>query len=138
MTPQDIFNAVARHLFDQGERAGRPITDNDGEEIDFECLYRGPNGTMCAVGSLLPDNSYRADMEGSGANLLCRMHADKLPEWMPPNADLLERLQGVHDYPVNWKDDASMKFALSVTADAHGLDKSILDTLSFDRIPEEV
>lgn len=133
MTPQEIFDTVARHLFTQGERAGREIKDDLGDTVDFECLYRGPNNRTCAVGCLLPDAAYRSDMEGSGIDLLCRMHADVLPEWMSSNSDLLERLQGAHDYHINWKDDAAMKFALGVVADAHGLDKALLDTLSFNR-----
>lgn len=134
MTPQEIFDTVARHLFTQGERAGREHRDEHGEFYDFECLYRAPGGKTCAVGCLIPDDAYRPSMEGSGADLLCRMYADRLPEWMPLNVDLLDRLQGAHDYHINWKDDAAMKFALGVAADAHGLDKSILYTLSFNRV----
>jgi hypothetical protein len=131
MTPQEIFDTVARHLFTQGERAGREHRDEDGEVYDFECLYRAPSGKTCAMGALLPDAAYRADMEGSDAVRLCRIYDDVLPEWMPPNAELLQRLQEVHDYHLNWKDDAAMKFALGWVADAYELDKSILDTLSF-------
>lgn len=134
MTPQEIFDTVARHLFTQGERSAEPVLDDDGEEIDTECLYRGPDGRSCAIGALLPDAAYRKDMEGRGAAQLCRQWSDVLPAWMPPNVDLLEDLQIIHDRAVHWKDDAAMKFALALLADRTGLDKSILDTLSFNRV----
>lgn len=134
MTPQDIFDTVARHLFTQGERSARLVLDDDGEPEDTECLYRGPNGMSCAIGALLPDAAYRESMEGQGAVQLCRQWSDVLPAWMPANVDLLEDLQIIHDRAINWKDEATMKFALALLADRTGLDKSILDTLSFNRV----
>lgn len=134
MTPQEIFDTVARHLFTQGERAGREHRDEDDEVYDFECLYRTPIGKTCAVGCLIPEDAYRSNMEGSGAQTLVNLFSDVLPPWMVANADLLEDLQGIHDIAVNWKDDTAMKFALGLTADKFGLDKDILYTLSFNRV----
>lgn len=132
MTPQEIFDTVARHLFTQGTRSGEPATTIDGD--DFRCLYRGPNGTACAVGALIPEGKYRPSMEGSGATTLCTIYEDLLPDWFVANVGLLSRLQQVHDCGHYWKQDHDMKFALASVADAFELDKAILDTLSFNRV----
>ena len=134
MTPQEIFDTVARHLFTQGERAGLQHRGEDGEVYDFECLYRAPGGKTCAVGCLIPDAAYRPSMEGSNPTALVSMFSDVLPRWMAANEDMLLDLQAVHDAWVNWKDDTAMKFALGLTADNFGLDKALLDTLSFNRV----
>lgn len=136
MTPQEIFDTVARHLFTQGERAGIVRTDDSGYD-NFDCLYRAPGGKTCAVGCLIPDAAYRPSMEGSGAFTMRSMHEDVLPRWFLPNGGLLARLQQVHDCAHYWQQDHDMKFALACVADAFGLDKSILDSLSFNREPVE-
>ena len=56
MEPQQIFNKVATHLLKQNKRSIDKGTD--------VCLYRGPNGTKCAVGVLIPDSLYLKTMEG--------------------------------------------------------------------------
>ena len=134
MTPQEIFDTVARHLFTQGTRAGKPVINLDGEVHDFECLYRAPDGKTCAVGCLIPDAAYRPSMEGSGAFTMRSMHEDVLPRWFMPNEGLLARLQQVHDCAHYWKSDVDMRFALACAADAFELDKAVLDTLSFNRV----
>lgn len=55
-TKQDVFNKVALHLLAQNKRS---IVDDDGM-----CRYRGPEGTTCAVGCLIDDESYLPEMEG--------------------------------------------------------------------------
>jgi hypothetical protein len=128
MTPQEIFDTVARHLFTQGERAGD----------DFGCFYRGPCGTKCAVGILIPDAAYHEDMEGcSVAGLFdpeaCKLDEFSLPAWMAEHVNLLQRLQNVHDVPDHWIDDERMRWELSLVATAYGLDDSVLPGLSFNR-----
>ena len=131
MTPQEIFDTVARHLFTQGERSIAASTDY--YEDDVNCMYRSPSGMTCAVGCLIPDAAYLPSMEGSGATGLCRMFSDVLPKWMAENSELLDYLQMTHDQVAHWRRDVDMKFALSIVADRFGLDKSILDGLSFNR-----
>ena len=48
MNIQEIFDTVSVHLLTQNEKS---------QESDFyrSCLYRGPNGTKCAVGCLIKD-----------------------------------------------------------------------------------
>lgn len=57
MTAQEVFDKVATHLLKQGVCSA----DDDN---DRECLYRGPNGTMCAAGALIPDDKYDPILEG--------------------------------------------------------------------------
>lgn len=53
MTKQEIFDTVAVHMLAQGKKS----ENEDG------CLYRGPNGTKCAVGVLIKDEIYRPILE---------------------------------------------------------------------------
>lgn len=55
MNNQQAFNIMVQHLIKQGKPAYDPKT--------MSCFYRGPEGTMCAVGPLIPDDVYRPDME---------------------------------------------------------------------------
>jgi hypothetical protein len=133
MTPQEIFDTVARHLFAQGERAGI-VTDYDYDNNEgFACRYRAPGGTVCAVGKLIPDDAYDPAMEGCGVELLMDNFGPDLPPWMQDRCGLLGRLQMVHDQKSHWIDDKRMRWELSLVAQAYGLDDSLLPGLSFNR-----
>lgn len=54
MNKQEIFDTVYKALLEQGESSV-----NNGV-----CAYRGPNGTKCAVGHLIPDDLYEPEFEG--------------------------------------------------------------------------
>lgn len=56
ITKQAVYNHVRDHLLRQGEKSVGP----DGEA----CVYRGPNGTSCAVGCLIPESRYSSSLEG--------------------------------------------------------------------------
>jgi hypothetical protein len=132
MTPQEIFDTVAKHLFTQGKQSTDYVS----------CLYRGPEGTKCAVGILIPDAAYDADMERcSVAGLFdpdaCQLDEFSLPAWMAEHVNLLQRLQDVHDTKHHWDDDERMRWELSLAAQAYGLDDSILPGLSFNRPEQE-
>ena len=58
---QTIFDRVARHLLTQGE----PCADGNADRRYAKCLYRGPGGRSCAVGCLITDANYSADLEGT-------------------------------------------------------------------------
>jgi hypothetical protein len=45
-------------VIEQGCQSG----DRD-EDGDYQCLYRGPNGTKCAVGHLIADELYTPEIE---------------------------------------------------------------------------
>lgn len=61
MTLQEIFNRVKAHLLTQNAKARIP----DGGWGYGACRYRGTNGLKCAIGCLIPDEAYTADLEGS-------------------------------------------------------------------------
>jgi hypothetical protein len=134
MTPQEIFDTVARHLFTQGERAGI-VMDDDPDNIvaGFSCRYRAPGGATCAVGKLIPDDAYDPGMEGNAVDTICSAYGDVLPTWMLDQQVLLDRLQIVHDTKEHWSSDKRMRWELSLVAVAFGLDDSVLPGLSFNR-----
>ena len=55
-TNQGVLNTAFRNLMKQG----RFSSDSDGR-----CLYRGPEGTKCAIGSMIPDELYKKGLEGN-------------------------------------------------------------------------
>ena len=55
MTLQEIFDKVTTHLLTQGKKS--KVEDSK------VCLYRGSNGTMCAVGCLIKDEFYHEGLE---------------------------------------------------------------------------
>lgn len=87
MNGQEIFDKVARHLLTQGVRSSRGSNT---------CVYRGPNGTMCAVGCLLPDDVAKA-ADSKFLSVTGLINHDMLPAELRPHALLLERLQHIHD-----------------------------------------
>jgi hypothetical protein len=128
MTPQEIFDTVATHLFTQGKKA-----------VNYKgsCVYRAGDGSKCAVGVLIPDDHYNVKMETGGIHTLLAYHSDEIPSFFKSNKDLLVDLQHVHDeaYPVCkdkvWDSTESMKKALASLATAKGLDPSVLEGLKF-------
>lgn len=99
---QEIFDIAANHLIAQG---GRSVMPNG-----VQCAYRGTDSRMCAVGCLIPDDAYRADMEGelSVCNTLlieALIAAGCLPsdfDLDDPHMQLLRALQRKHDDVTAW------------------------------------
>ena len=85
MTEQEIFNTVCDHLMKQGEHS----MNYNG------CAYRGLKGQKCAVGCLITDDEYSVGMEGSDVERL--FDRGDLPSRLKPHAELLVRLQIIHD-----------------------------------------
>jgi len=71
-TRQQMFDFMLNHLRNQG---GPSVKDPTGEDIgDSACMYRGKNGSMCAIGCMIPDNSYDANLEGLPApECICKV-----------------------------------------------------------------
>lgn len=128
MNAQEIFNAVATHLFTQGERAV--------ERGDVVCKYRAGN-LKCAVGALIPDEIYDPKMDketngdGTGVRSLLHRFENILPSWFEDNWRLLESLQLVHDRLSSWYTTDDMRQDLKEVAMSYGLDDQILLRLSF-------
>ena len=116
MTEQEVFDKVAPHLLTQQVAAYGPNPNPGDESQGKSCLYRGPNGTMCAVGCLIPDEVYNPVMEGSGVENLLDAYEEELPD-LVPHVDLLVRLQAVHDRYMPRRVHADPE-SLQATADA--------------------
>lgn len=89
VTNQQIFDKVATHLLTQQARAS-DAKDN--------CRYR-QDGLKCAVGCLIPDDRYSADIEGGSVNTLAaRGRLDEVLGFeVGKTLYLLRALQHVHD-----------------------------------------
>jgi hypothetical protein len=66
-TRQQMFDFMLNHLRNQG---GPSVNDSAGGGIgESGCMYRGDNGRMCAIGCMVPDILYDADLEGLPARV---------------------------------------------------------------------
>ena len=52
LSRQEMFDKVCQHLRTQKKRS---FKSDFNESSQGTCVYRGPNGTKCAVGALIPD-----------------------------------------------------------------------------------
>ena len=97
VTTQDMFNTMVRHLIKQRVRS----TQADG----YSCAYRGVDGTMCAVGVLIADEHYHADLEtniASSSCVLAAVEASIKRGLTVGEVQLLCKMQSIHDY--SWHD----------------------------------
>ena len=90
MTKQELLDIVYKHLMSQNAKSMMVV------EGGFSCAYRGKDGLKCAIGILIADEDYRADMERLAAqNLLakgaCLRH-------LAVHHELIAALQHIHDY----------------------------------------
>lgn len=60
LTVQQVFDRVARHLLEQGKKS---LTVAGSNPKNYTCLYRGPGGTKCAVGAIIPDELYCKEID---------------------------------------------------------------------------
>lgn len=129
MNNQEVFDAVAIHITEQG---GKSLMN------DYMCAYRAPDGKRCAIGCLIPDHLYDRGIEGLGINGIY----DKRHETGHRSAimaffegvdlRLLHSLQVVHDN--TFGDDAqdfvkSFHKLMRRVAEQYDLDASIIDKL---------
>lgn len=100
MNKQQIFDKVARHL----------LAQNQVSMKHSRCLYKHPDGLMCAVGCLIPDDLYKVSIERHRVSSLTNTGMMQLLGYTPAeitrlaetginrnNLMLLERLQTLHD-----------------------------------------
>ena len=126
MTPQEIFDTVATHLFSQGEQSlfkGSAML----------CAYRGDGGRKCAAGVLIPDSYYTKKMELMHFAGVVATYS--LPTYLKENGSLVLALQQVHDHPYNWTSEETLKKALIHYTRSFSLEYSILDTLHLPKKP---
>lgn len=117
-TAQQVFDQVATHLLTQGAQSRTTSPTSNPQAIDAtSCLYRGPNGLMCAAGSLMADHEYRSEFETNNwTDLVYGMGVDGTHE------DLIEALQSVHDtnLPDSWPE------RLEEIAEGYGVDAAVV------------
>lgn len=102
-TPQQVFDYVTAFVFKQGVQSTIVKRSIEDEETTV-CAYRGANGTMCAVGCLIPDEVYESIIEDETLHaLLAYADLDAYPELnaaiqkFGPFEALLCDLQVAHD-----------------------------------------
>lgn len=61
---QEIFETMVKNLMKQGRKSVVGSIDS-GDET---CLYRGPNGSKCAIGFLIDDLEYNESFENETPN----------------------------------------------------------------------
>lgn len=133
MTPQEIFNTVAEHLFQQGWRA----------ECNNHVYTHHPDGRKCPVGILIEeDPEFEKLNQNIQIRALVEQHPERFPEYFQDKEviGLLGYLQSIHDKAFSWTNTETMKKALTKAAEIYKLDASILDKLAFadDRdVPKE-
>ena len=110
MDSQEIFDKVVDHLRKQGHRS----VDEYGS-----CMYRAPNGDMCAVGCLIPDNLYRPVIEGIEAGPEGLM-GDILRTIGITDYNLVKSLQVLHDCNLEFTGE-NFESKVSRIADNFGL-----------------
>jgi hypothetical protein len=96
MNKQQIFDKVARHLLKQNAKSRVVETGPDSDET-VHCKYRGPDGLMCAVGCLIPDDLYDPKMEGRRAHAILGSLFFDRTGISREDMGLLEALQSIHD-----------------------------------------
>lgn len=121
---QEVFDFVVDHLRKQGVRS---FVERDFSKPHipasepYGCLYRGPNGLMCAVGCLISDDEYRPRFEGAIVQSVLRdvlrnVFTDA-NEHLEEMSYLLVNLQNIHDRrdPRAWEEsfeDTARKYGL--------------------------
>lgn len=98
---KDIYMTVRQHLLAQGRRSERVYKDGSAS-----CLYRHPSGDRCAIGCLIPDDAYSADIENAAVD--CAHVQDCLPFSVDDHViAFLDELQLIHDYAdvEHWADE---------------------------------
>ena len=124
MTPQEIFDKVARHMLTQKCKA----------MVEGNCMYRTPEGLRCAAGCLIPDDKYRPDMEGVlwGSSRINPLNGNRDSTEIIASEighrELVGQLQMIHD-EVTVEDWRS---AIDGIAAAYELDAKVLDEFPAD------
>ncbi len=121
MTSQEIFDTSVTALLKQGRRSVKP---------SGYCMFRGPNGTKCAVGHLIPDDDYDPRMDqtlgedGLGNSYTLELVAQKLET----GQSFLFGLQRCHDKSSDTNFDSDFRHLARAFAEDHELNTSVLDT----------
>ena len=91
LSKQEIFDKVCKHLLEQGCKS---MGNSQA------CLYRGSNGTQCAVGCLITDEAFKPELNSLPVHnsrvreMLCQSGIDGHDAEL---VHLLRELQSIHD-----------------------------------------
>lgn len=129
---QDAFNRAVAGLKAQGwKRSGEargPYVPTEDDEMSFQCKYRGPDGTKCAVGHLIPDHLYEETIENMSVMLMFEERpeiAEHIGAHSYGQELFLSKLQAAHDCYVS-EDPAQMREMLRKVAEEFGLDAGVV------------
>lgn len=89
-TDQEIVDRTYKHLIEQGSKC---------VNIGGACVYRGPEGKMCAIGALIPDELYQGSMDvyGNTIDEVIRHYPAVEDLFRANSPELLKRIQEIHD-----------------------------------------
>lgn len=120
---QEVLDFTTQKLREQGGPSFDPV--------DGMCLYRGPDGTKCAIGHLIPDANYRKEFEQKGIAALLGdpsfnfvAHRDEIDEMVK----LLEDLQMAHDQPAREARVNSVTERNELTGEAISRDQAVFES----------
>jgi cyclopropane fatty-acyl-phospholipid synthase-like methyltransferase len=95
-TAQELFDTVAAHLRTQQEKS---VVMDPQNTKEYYCRYFSPTGLKCAIGCLIPDAVYKAQMEEKTLPLMLAYNLlpTDLQEEFRHHENLLVELQFIHD-----------------------------------------
>jgi hypothetical protein len=118
---QRAFDVAVRQLKKQG---GRSVNDDEG------CVYRGPGGSMCAVGAIIADEHYCPSFEGNGVSspdLGDKILAAVARSGYCVSRRLLKSMQVAHDISGSLED---VLIQLRKVAKRHKLNPAVIDEVA--------
>jgi hypothetical protein len=103
------------------ERCGISV-DGDGD-----CAYRGDGGAACPVGAIIPDECYRADMEGAGMGCVTAQDGVWRPSHRPWRPAQYERALAAALNAANIPATVEVWSFLDAMQNAHDMHDSTVD-----------
>jgi len=97
MTPQQIFDTVAKHLLTQNARATRERGPEDDSGDTQACVYRTDTGLTCAVGCLIPEALYNPDMDNASKVQGTAISANQIVQRVLDNLGVIDFHAGAED-----------------------------------------
>ena len=116
MTAQEVFDAGAAHLLEQGKQSVRLNISN----MEYMCAYSSPSGLLCGAAPFI--QNYSPDMEGESWDGLIAEYGQTVD-----HCHLIASLQDCHDLdcPDNWES------ALEDIAEEHDLSTKVLENYEY-------
>lgn len=140
-TKQEVFEISSVHLVKQNRKATETISGRD------QCRYRAADGSMCAVGCMIPDEEYREEFEGYSVSGIGYAVCEKIRAAAgitQDTADLAGRLQTIHDCgtPDTWRNrlkELAKEYNLNTDAmDAVPIPDPVVDEIIIEEVLIEV